>query len=100
MGIIEHEVDDPDLRLLSIVRVEATADLEEAKVYFSLLDQKQYLKCKKALKKMKGFIKSNLAKKIRLRKMPELSFLFDDSISYSVGIHKKIEELKDEEDKK
>ncbi len=100
MKIVQQEVDDPSLRLLTITKVDTTSDLKEAKVYFSLLDQKNYQKCKKALKNMKGLIKGNLARKIRLKKMPELSFFPDKSIKYSLDIYQKIEALKDEEDKR
>lgn len=94
--IFQEEIDDPGLSLLTVTRVDASADLKEAKVYFSLLDQKKYQKCKKTLKAMKGFIKVSLAKKIILKKMPELNFFPDKSIKYSVDINQKIERLKDE----
>lgn len=96
MEIVQQDVDDPSLDLLTITKVETTTDLKEAKVYFSLLDQKKYPKAKKVLESMKGFIKSSLAGKIRLKKMPDLFFFPDESIKYSLDIHKKIEDLKNE----
>lgn len=100
MKVIQEEVDDPKLGLLTITKVDTTPDLKEARVYYSLLDQKKQDRAKKLLEEMGGFIKNNLAKKIRLKKMPELLFFSDDSIKYSVDIYQKIEELKDAKDKK
>ncbi|MCF7888341.1 MAG: 30S ribosome-binding factor RbfA [Candidatus Omnitrophica bacterium] len=99
MKIIQEEIDDPNIGLVTITKVYTKPDLEEAKVYFSLLDQKRYEKVKKVLDKMKGFIKVILAKKIRLKKTPELTFQLDKSIKYSLDIYQKIEEIKDEENK-
>lgn len=99
MKIIQEEIDDPNIGLVTITKVDTKPDLEEAKVYFSLLDQKKYEKVKKVLNQMKGFIKVILAKKIRLKKTPELVFQLDKSIKYSLDIYQKIEELKDEENK-
>lgn len=97
--IVQQEIDDPNIGLITITKVDTEPDLEEAKVYFSLLDQEKSAKVKKTLNEMKGFIKIVLAKKIRLKKTPELSFHLDDTIKYSLDIYQKIEELKDEEDK-
>lgn len=96
--IVQEEVDDPALGMLTITRVDTTSDLKEARIYFSLLDEKNYKRCKKALKDMKGFIKGNLANKVKLKKMPELFFFPDKSIKYSVDIGKKLEGLTNEED--
>lgn len=97
--IIQHEIDDPNIGLITITQVDTNPDLEEAKVYFSLLDQRKYKKVKKTLNEMKKFIRTILAKNIKLKKTPNLLFQPDDTIKYSLDIYQKIEELKDEEDK-
>jgi len=48
---------------------------------------------------MCGFIRSNLAKKIRLKVLPQLHFMPDDSMKYSVDIYKRIEEINKSEEK-
>jgi len=94
MAILQKEIDDPTMEFLSITRVSTTRDLQESKVYFSLLDSSKQEKAKKILDNMKGFIRHELAKRIRLKILPQLAFIFDNSIEYSVEIHKKIEEIK------
>ena len=95
MSIIQKEIDDPDMDFLSITRVDTTKDLQESRVYFSLLDENKYDKAKQILDDMRGFIRTNLGKKIRLKILPQLNFIPDESIKYSVDIYQKIEEIKD-----
>lgn len=94
MDIIQREIDDPLLEFLSVTRVKTTTDLQESKVYFSLLQDDKYEQALKALNQMSGFIRSSLAKRIRLKVLPKLSFFPDESIKYSVEIYQKIEEIK------
>jgi ribosome-binding factor A len=96
MDIIQKEIDDPTLGLLSITRVETTPDLQESKVYFSLLDDTKYARAKEVLDIMNAFIRVNLGKKIRIKILPQLKFIPDNSIKYSIDIFKKIEELEEE----
>ena len=95
MAVIQKEVDDPDMDFLSITRVETTKDLQESRVYYSLLNESNYDKAAVILEKMKGFIRSSLAKRIRLKILPHLNFIPDNSVKYSVDIYKKIEEIKE-----
>jgi len=91
--VIQEEVDDPTMGIISILRVETTRDLSLAKVYYSVYgDKKAIPYAKQVLSKMSGFIRHRLGEKIRLKFLPKLEFFLDDSIEYSVYIHQKIEE--------
>lgn len=92
--IIRDELDDPNIGVLSITKVETTSDLTESKVYFSLLDDTKYKKVQSILDRMAKFIRFNLGKRIIIKILPQLTFLPDDSIKYSVDIYSKIEEVK------
>ncbi len=94
MLIIRKEVDDPILDFLSVTRVITTKDLQESKVYFSLLNEENYGRVQEILDAMKGVIRSNLAKRVRLKTLPQLNFFPDETIKYSIDVHKKIEEIK------
>ncbi|MDD5194360.1 MAG: 30S ribosome-binding factor RbfA [Candidatus Omnitrophica bacterium] len=100
MEIIQQEVDDPNIGILSITRVDTTADLMEAKVYFSLLDELQYERVQGILDKMSKFIRGNLGRRIRIKIIPQLKFYPDDTIRYSVDINARIEAIKNEESQK
>lgn len=92
--IIRQEVDDPNIGVLSITRVETTSDLMECKVYFSLLDDTKYKMVQNILEGMAKFIRVHLGKRVRIKFLPQLRFIPDDSIKYSVDIYNKIEEIK------
>ncbi len=96
MEIIQQEVDDPHLGLVSIVRVDTTSDLRQARVFFSVLGS-DVSRIEDILNGMKTFIRMSLGKKVRLKILPQLEFIPDDSIKYSVEIYKKIEEVRSEE---
>jgi len=99
MEIIQKEIDDPDMDFLSITHVETTKDLQESRIYYSLLNEEKIIKAKEVFSRMRGFIRGALAKKIRLKVLPQLHFVLDDSIKYSVDIYKRIEEIKKAEEK-
>jgi ribosome-binding factor A len=100
MDIIQKEIDDPSVGLLSITRVDTTSDLRECKIYFSLLDETKYDKVQDIFKAMNAFIRMHLGKRMKIKILPELHFIPDASIKYSVDMYKKIEEvMKDDQDK-
>jgi len=92
--IILHEIDDPYIEFVSITRVKTTPDLKESRIYFSVLEEERAQEVSDCLNKMGGFIRRKLGKQLRIKILPSLVFIHDDSIKYSVDIHNKIEELK------
>ena len=92
--IIANEVKNPNIKLVSITDVDVTSDLSFAKVYFTTLDNKE--ETLKALKSAKGFIKKELGDRLELRHIPELEFIYDESIEYGRRIEEKIKEINEE----
>ncbi|MEG0832950.1 MAG: 30S ribosome-binding factor RbfA [Oscillospiraceae bacterium] len=89
---------DPRLNeFLSVNRVDVTADKSYAKVFVGSLNGAQAAKeaCE-LLTKAKGHIKTELAKVLRIRKIPDLTFIPDDSVDYYNKINSILEGLKDE----
>jgi len=89
--IVAQEIKDPRLGLITITRIILTPDLKEATVFFSSLSDKQ--QTLKTLQRAKGFIRSSLARRIRIRHIPELEFRIDDSLEYSQRINQLIDEI-------
>jgi ribosome-binding factor A len=89
--ILAQEIGDPRLGLITITRIVLTPDLKEATVFFSCLGEKQQVL--NTLLRAKGFIRSCLARRIRIRHIPELDFRFDDSLEYSQHINKLFDEI-------
>lgn len=88
-----REVKDPRVsRLLSIVKVDVSGDLSYATVYVSAIEgREKTLESVKALKGASGFLRRELGSRMKLRKVPELRFVADDSINISANISKIIE---------
>ena len=96
--IITNEIKDPRLQNINITAVKVSDDIGIAKVFYSIIgesihksDSKIY---PKILKKFSGMIRSNLAKKIKIRRIPKILFRFDESIEYSENIEKLLRNLK------
>lgn len=93
--IIKEEIRDPRIsEMASVIKVELTKDIKFAKVFISVYDTKDRENSTiEALAHAEGFIKKLLGLKVKLRRMPELSFVLDDSIEYSIKISRIIEEV-------
>lgn len=89
--IIANEIKNPNIKFVTITACDVTSDLSYAKVYFTTLgDSKETLK---GLKNAKGYIRRILADRIELRHIPELEFIYDESIEYGKKIEEKIKEI-------
>lgn len=96
--ILLNEIKDKDINFVTITHIDITNDLSFAKVYFTSLDDSKREKCISELNHAKGFIRNELIKrKIQIRKMPELRFIYDESIEYANKLEKIIDEIKKEE---
>lgn len=86
--IIRHEVKDPRVpELVSVTRVEAARDLSSAKVYVSaMIGEDEAKAMMKFFKDATGFLRRELGKKVILRSIPELQFIWDRNIEYGVHI--------------
>ncbi|MCF6093189.1 30S ribosome-binding factor RbfA [Microaerobacter geothermalis] len=99
--IIQRELKDPRIGFLTVTGVEVSGDLQLAKVFISVLgSEEQKVNTLIALSKAKGFIRSEMGKRIRLRHTPDLIFKFDESIEYGNRIESLLQQInrKDEEE--
>ena len=92
--ILQNEVHDEDIKFVTITACKVDTDLSLAQVYCTVIDEKNKDKCLHDLNAAKGFIKTELAKrKLEIRKIPDLRFIYDNSISYGNKIEKIIKEI-------
>ena len=87
--IIAYEVKNPHIGFVTVSEVKVSTDFSYAKVYVSFLTSKHPEKNLEELNKTKGFIRSSLAKKLDIRKTPEISFVLDETYEKA----ERIEEL-------
>ncbi|WP_102262228.1 30S ribosome-binding factor RbfA [Mesobacillus jeotgali] len=96
--IISRKIKDPRVGFVTVTDVQVTGDLQQAKVYISVLgDEQQREDTLKGLAKAKGFIRTEIGQRIRLRKTPELIFEFDETMAYGNRINSLIHELQRDE---
>ncbi|HHW70466.1 MAG TPA: 30S ribosome-binding factor RbfA [Clostridiales bacterium] len=93
--IIREDVKDPRIsEMLSVVKVDVSRDLSHAKIYVSILgSDEEKTETIEGLESAAGFIRRELGKVLQLRHVPELDFILDSSIEYSVHISEKIKQL-------
>jgi ribosome-binding factor A len=96
-GMLTREVHDPGIGFLTVTRVEVSADLQHAKVYYTTLgDEKARRESARALERASPFMRPQLAGRIRLRRAPELHFFFDESVERHDRIERILRDLEQE----
>jgi ribosome-binding factor A len=99
--IIGRKIKDPRIGFVTVTDVEVSGDLQQAKVFISVLgDEAQRENTLKGLAKAKGFIRTEIGQRIRLRKTPEIIFEFDESIDYGNRIETLLHEIHEEDKQK
>ncbi|RXK19000.1 30S ribosome-binding factor RbfA [Macrococcus sp. DPC7161] len=92
--IINQKLKNPNIGFVTVTEVEVTGDLSIASVYITVLgEERDRKKSLEALEKSKGFMKSEIAKRMDLRIVPELKFVYDESVDYGNKIERMIAEL-------
>lgn len=93
--IIREELKDPRInQVISITTVRVTNDLKHAKVFVSVLgSQKDKESLIKGLEAATGFVKKELAKRIKMRFIPDIHFQLDNSIEYGFEISKILKDI-------
>ncbi len=96
LSILLRDVKDPRVsKMLSIVKLDVSGDMSYASIYVSAIEGKEVTEeSVKALNKSAaGFLRRELGRALKLRKVPELRFIADDSIIESARISKIIEDF-------
>src|SRR3954466_2231802 len=81
--LLTREVHDPGIGFITITRVQVTPDLQQARVFYSSLgDAEARKQTAKALGRATPFMRRHIGTNIRLRRVPELEFRFDESVGH------------------
>ncbi|HEY4601598.1 MAG TPA: 30S ribosome-binding factor RbfA [Cerasibacillus sp.] len=92
--ILTRKIKDPRIGFVTVTDVEVTGDLQQATVYVSILGSEEEKKeTLLGLSKAKGFIRSEIGSRIRLRKTPEITFEFDEALEYGNRIETILKKL-------
>ena len=89
------QIQDPRLQGITITFVKVSADLQSAKVYFRVFEENAEQSVLEGFAHCKGFIRSYLAGKLTLRRVPDLKFFYDESIEKGARIEEVLRNLKE-----
>lgn len=96
--ILLRQIQDPRLQNVTITDVEVTKDLHLAKVFFVRMGERECSDdTKEGLRSATGFLRRELGKKVKLRYVPELMFVYDKSFAYGDRIERLLAEVKTDE---
>lgn len=92
--ILHRKAHDPRLRWVSVTRTRVSRDLSVAEIFVSVLgDPEAQRGALQALQKAAAFVRAELGRGLRLRRVPELRFRYDRGIEHSLEINRILEEL-------
>lgn len=92
--IVRFEVNDPRVGFVTITGVEATPDLMEAKVHVSIMGEEEEEKeSLEGLRAAASFIRTALAQRLSIRRIPELVFEPDRSLAHAQRIERLLSEV-------
>ena len=80
--LLQFEVKDPRIGMVTITAVEVTGDMAHAKIFYSAAKQSQSVQ--NGLEKSAGFLRTQVAKRMLLRTVPQLHFVYDASIDIGI----------------
>jgi ribosome-binding factor A len=99
--LLLSEVHDPGIGLVTLTRVKVSPDLQLVRVYYTQLgDAKARIGTRRALERATPFLRRQLGSRIRLRRVPELRFEFDESVENQERIERILLDLQAEREQR
>jgi ribosome-binding factor A len=95
--LLARDVHDPAIGFITLTRVKVSADLQVARVYYtSLGDERARQETRRALDRATPFLRRQLGARLRLRRVPAITFQFDQSVEQQDRIERILLDLADE----
>jgi ribosome-binding factor A len=95
--IINKKIKDPRVGFITVTAIKASKDFHYVTVFVSVLgDEDQQQESMQTLKNAAGFIRTELGKRIRIRHVPELRFVQDQSLEHQARISELIKQINEE----
>jgi ribosome-binding factor A len=92
--LLTRQVRDPGIGFLTLTHVKLTPDLQQARVYYTTIgDDKARKETARALARATAFLRRQIGQRLRLRRVPELQFFFDESIERQDRIEQILQDL-------
>ncbi|MEO8077650.1 MAG: 30S ribosome-binding factor RbfA [Acidobacteriota bacterium] len=92
--LLTREVHDPGIGFLTVTQVKVSADLQQARVFYTTLgDDKARKETARALERATPFLRRHVGRRLQLKRVPELTFSFDEAIEKNDRIQRILLEL-------
>jgi len=93
-SLLARDVHDPGVGFVTVTRVHLTPDLQHARVLYTALgDEKTRARSAQALQRATPFLRRQIGARLRLRRVPELRFMYDDSVAGQDRIEQLLDEI-------
>src|SRR4051812_5829740 len=93
--LLTREVHDPGIGFVTITRVQVTPDLQQARVFYTALgDDAARRNSGRAIERATPFLRRQIGSKLRLKRVPELTFMYDESIAGQDRIEQLLNEIR------
>lgn len=95
--LLSREVHDPGIGFVTVTRVKVSPDLQQARIYYTLYgDERAKRETARALERAKPFLRRQIGSRVRLRRVPELTFEFDRSVEHQDRVERLLLEIEEE----
>jgi ribosome-binding factor A len=95
--LLVREVHDPGIGFITLTRTKVSPDLQLVRIYYTLIgDDKRKREAQKALERATPFLRRQIGARVRLRRVPELRFEFDQSVEHQERIERILLDLEEE----
>ena len=84
--LIRRDLKDPRVGMISLTAVELTPDYAHAKVFYATLNSEHLEEIERGLKRASGFLRRELGRRIHIHTLPELHFVYDNSIERGASL--------------
>ncbi len=96
---LPDKLGDSSVGFITVTSVKVSPDLKIAKIYVSVLEKDKREHSLERIKSVTGFIRSELASRIRIKFVPELKFFLDDTLDYVEKIEGLIKKIHEDDNK-
>ena len=98
--ILRREIKDPRLSFFTIIDAEITSDFRHAKIFVSILGTEEERKqSMEVLKHAQHFVRQEFGKRVRMKVLPDIYFVQDESVDKGVRMLELLEEIRRNEEK-
>ena len=91
--LIRLELRDPRVGMITITSVDVSPDMSHAKVFFTILQKEHLEETAQGLRRAAGFLRSQLARRMKMYTTPELRFEYDESVERGDRISRLIDSV-------